>query len=270
MPTGLHDVGLGPPSTATRTITMTTQSLHQTTTVNTNTRHPAMQITAPGLIRWSGLAAIAGGLIFAGIQPIHPADVVASVTTGMWTTIISLKLAMCLFILIGFTGLYVRQVEKAGWLGLAGFLLLIVSWFLQTGFVFADLFILPPLATAAPEFIESFLGIVNGSPGEMDIGAIVPAYGVVGIAYLLGGLAFGIATVRARVLPRWPAVLLALTALVTPAAALLPHAIQRYAAIPMGLALVTLGFALWSERRGSVGQRTAASTVRQLRQGATE
>jgi len=30
---------------------------------------------------------------------------------------------------------------------------------------------------------------------------------------------------------------------------LLPHAIQRLAAIPMGLALASLGYALWSERR---------------------
>ncbi len=33
------------------------------------------------LIRWAGLAAMAAGIIFAGIQPIHPLDVLASVTT---------------------------------------------------------------------------------------------------------------------------------------------------------------------------------------------
>ncbi|MDB5542324.1 MAG: hypothetical protein JWQ89_4051 [Devosia sp.] len=245
---------------------MTTQPFHQAT-VDANSTETRMTLGGQTLIRLSGLAAIVGGFIFAGIQPVHPADVVASVTTEAWAIIISLKLAMCLFILIGITGLYARQVDKAGWLGLVGFLLLIVSWFLQTGFVFAELFILPPLATATPQFVESFLGVFNGSPGAMDIGAIVPAYGVVGIAYLLGGLAFGIATVSAGVLPRWPAVLLALTALVTPAAALLPHAIQRYAAIPMGLAMVTLGYSLWSEhRRGRIND----TKVRQLRQSATE
>jgi len=83
----------------------------------------------------------------------------------------------------------------------------------------------------------------------MNIGAIVPAYAAVGILYLFGGLLFGIATVRAAVLPRWPAVLLAVTALVTPAAILLPHPIQRFAAVPMGIALAWLGYALWSERR---------------------
>lgn len=205
-----------------------------------------MTFRAQDLLRWSGLAALAAGVIFAAIQPIHPADVLASVTTGTWATFMSLKLAMCFLFLAGFAGLYLRQVEEAGWLGLVGFLLLVVSWSLQSGFIFTELFVLPPLAAAAPQFIDSFLGLVNGMPGEMDIGALAPAYAVVGLAYMLGGLVFGIATVRANVLPRWPAILMAVTAVLTPLAAFLPHHIQRYAAIPMGIAVAWLGYALWS------------------------
>jgi hypothetical protein len=208
-----------------------------------------MKTDASNLIRWSGLSAMAAGIIFAGIQPFHPPDVLSSVTTSAWATITSLKLAMCFLFLLGIAGLYVRQSKEAGWLGLAGFALFSLGWALQSGFVFAEVFILPPLAAAAPQFVDSFLGIVNGSPGEMNIGAIVPAYNLVGLLYLLGGLLFGIATFRARVLPRWPAGLLAVTALLTPAAALLPHQFQRFAAVPMGVALVWLGYALWSERR---------------------
>ena len=210
-----------------------------------------MKITAPTVISWTGLAAIIGGLIFAGIQPIHPPDVLESVTTGFWAIIISLKFAMCFLFLIGITGIYARQVEETRWLGLAGFLLFSLSWFLQTGFVFTELFVLPVLAPTAPQFIVSALGVANGVPGETNIGVFVPAYNVVGVTYLLGGLLFGIAIFRARVLPRWPAGLLAVTALVTPAAALLPHAIQRFAAVPMGVALAWLGYALWSERRAT-------------------
>jgi len=36
--------------------------------------------------------------------------------------------------------------------------------------------------------------------------------------------------------------------LLTPAAALLPHSIQRLAAIPVALAIAWLGYALFSER----------------------
>jgi hypothetical protein len=161
-----------------------------------------------------------------------------------------LKLAMCLLFLVGIMGIYARQVNKAGWLGLAGFLLLSFAWWIQTGYVFAEAFILPVLATAAPQFVDSFLGIARGNPGEMNIGALPAVYSIgIGIPYMLGGLRFGIATLRARVLPRWPAGLLAVAAALTPAAALLPHDIQRLAAIPVGLALAWLGYALWSERR---------------------
>jgi hypothetical protein len=208
-----------------------------------------MKITASSLIHVTGLAAVAAGIIFAGIQPIHPADDLASVTTGVWAVIVSLKLVMCFLFLIAIAGLYARQIEEAGWLGLAGFLLFSLSWMLQIGYVFTGLLILPVMATAAPQFVDSLLGIVNGTPGDMDIGALGAIYGLIGILYLLGGLCLGIATLRAGVLPRWPAGLLAVTALLTPAAALLPHATQRLAAIPMGLAMAWLGYALWSERR---------------------
>jgi hypothetical protein len=208
-----------------------------------------MTVSTDDLFRWSGLAAMVGGVIFAGIQPIHPPDFLSSVTTPQWTLIITLKYAMCFLLLIGIAGLYLRQVEEGGWLALTGFILFSAFWALQVGYVFADLFILPPLATAAPQFVDSFLGTVNGSPGTMDIGALVPFYAVGGLLYLAGGLVFGIATIRAKVLPRWPATLMAVTAVVTPAAVLLPHAIQRLAAIPMGIAIAWLGYALWSARR---------------------
>jgi hypothetical protein len=83
-----------------------------------------MKPTASKLIRWAGLAATAAGIIFAGIQPIHPPDVPSSVTTGEWTVIQSSKAAMCMLGLLSTAGLYARQVGKVGWLSLAGFLLL--------------------------------------------------------------------------------------------------------------------------------------------------
>jgi membrane protein implicated in regulation of membrane protease activity len=208
-----------------------------------------MKPTASKLICWSGLAALVAGLIFAGIQPIHPPDVVASVTTGAWAVITPLKTAMCLLFLIGITGIYARQVKEAGWLGLAGFLLLIVCWWLQTAFVFAEAFIAPPLASVAPKFVDGYLGISYGHTGGIALGALPALYFLVGILYMLGGLLFGIATFRAGILPRWAGGLLAVTAALTPLAALLPHDIQRLAAMPMGLALAWLGYALWSERR---------------------
>ena len=239
--------------------------------MNTKIKENKMKITASKLIRWAGLSAMLAGIIFAVIQPIHPPDFLASVTTGTWAIITSFKLAMCFLFLLGMTGLYARQVEESGWLGLAGYLIFSLSWALQIGFVFAEVLILPVLATAAPGFVDSYLGIVNGSPGEMNIGALVPVYALVGILYMLGGLVFGIATYRARVLPRWPAALLAVVAVLTPAAALLPHATQRLAAgIPMGIVMAWLGYALWSEKRSTVTQSVPGGPGAQLQAAGAE
>lgn len=217
--------------------------------------------TTDNLVRATGPFAIMAGLIFAGIQPIHPADFVASVTTMPWAVIISLKLAMCLFFIIATAGVYARQMSKAGWLGLVAFATFGLSWWLQTGFVFAELFILPPLAGVSPAFVDSFLGIVNQHPGTLDIGAAGAVYGVTGLLYLVGGILLGVTTLRTGLLPRLPSALLAITALATPAAALLPHEFQRYVAIPMGIAFIWLGFALWFPRKAVAGGSGVTTAV---------
>lgn len=216
-----------------------------------NKKENTMQITASKLIRWAGLAAVPAGIIFAGIQPIHPPDTLASVNTIAWAIITPLKTAMCLLFLLGITGLYARQVEKVGWLGLAGFLILSLSWTLQTAFVFAEAFILPPLATEAPKFVDGLLGaLTSGHSSQVSLGVLPTLYGVVGVTYILGGLVFGIATLRAGILSRRAAGLLAIAAVLTPVAAIVPHQVGRFAAVPTAIALAWLGYSLWSERRG--------------------
>jgi len=177
---------------------------------------------------------------------------------------------MCLLFLIGITGIYAREVNQAGWLGLAGFLLSIVCWWIQTSFVFAETFIAPPLASTAPGFVDGLLGISWGHTGGIYLGALPAIYGLMGILYMLGGLLFGIATLRAGVLPRWPAALLAVAAALTPAAALLPHALQRLAAIPVALAIAWLGYALLTERRARASEPAPGTGSPQLRQTAAE
>lgn len=224
-----------------------------------------MQITPSGLIRWAGLSAMLGGIIFATIQPIHPPDVVSSVTGSTWAVITPLKTVMCLLMLIGVTGIYARQVTRVGWLGLTGFLVFSLAWAITYADVFAETVILPPLSAAAPQFVDSMLGVGAGRVSPVDLGVFPTLFMVSGVLYMLGGLLFGVATFRAGLLPRWAAGLMASTAVLTPAAALLPHQFQRLAAVPMGLALVGLGYALWSERRAKVAEPLAARVSPQLR-----
>ena len=242
----------------------------QTTVVTGNKEH-TMKITASNLIRWAGLSAMVAGIIFAGIQPIHPPDVLSSVNTSPFIIITSLKTAMSLFGLFGIAGLYARQVEETGWLGLAGYLLLSIFYAVQMCFSFVEPLILPLLTTVAPTFVESVLGMASGAGGPMNLGALATVYSLVSVLYLLGLLLFGIAMFRARILSRWAAGLLAFSGpLAIIMVALLPHQLERLAAMPMGFALAWLGYALWSERRGQASELVAGKASPQLRPTAAE
>jgi hypothetical protein len=213
-----------------------------------------MKVTTPKIIRWAGLPAMAAGIIFAGIQPIHPPDVIASVTTNAFIIITSFKTAMCLFGLLGFTGLYARQVEKAGWLGLAGYLLVTIFYAIEMCFAFMEPLVLPLLVSMAPTFVESVMGMSSGAGGPMNLGAFAVIFHIQTVLYLLGLLLFGIATFRARILSRWAAVLLAFSGPIAIILSLLPHQIARLAAMPMGIALAWLGYSLLSEHRAPASE----------------
>ena len=230
-----------------------------------------MKITASKLIRWSGLAAMGAGILFIVVQMIHPLDVLSSVTTTRWAITHYLSLAMDILGLLGMVGLYARQVEKTGWLGLAGYLSLSIFYAVQMCFSFAEAFILPLLTTDAPKFVESTLGMASGSGGEMNLGALAVVYTLVSVLYMLGNLLFGIAMFRARILSRWAAGLLAFSGpLAVIMVALLPHQLERLAAMPMGFALAWLGYALWSERRAPASEPVPGKASPQLSQTAAE
>ena len=207
-----------------------------------------MKITAPGLIRSTGVAAIAAGLLFVVIQPIHPPDTLASVTTPAWSLIHQGTLLMTLLFLAGITGMYARQVEAAGWLGLVGYVALSLGLLLTAGFVFVEAFIEPLLADSSPAFVQGVLGVIEGTPSEIDLGAMPALWSTSGALFLGGCIVFGIATIRARILPRAAAVVFAFGFVASaPIAAGLDA--PRLTAVPIGIGLAWLGYALWSQGR---------------------
>ena len=151
-------------------------------------------------------------------------------------------------------GLYARQVEKAGWLGLAGFILFTAWMTLVCGFSFVEAFILPRLATESPVFVKGLLGMFSSVPSEINLGVLPTLWNISGFMYILGPLLFGIATFRARVLPRWAGALLVLGAVLIPVGALVPPEWQPKIMIPVGLAFAWLGYALFSERRAPASE----------------
>ena len=223
-----------------------------------------MKITASNLIRWAGLSAIVAGVLFMIVGMFHPLNVLSSVTTTRWAIVHILASAMCFFVLLGMAGLYARQAEKTGWLGLAGFFLYCLSWVLTVTFTFAEVFILPRLATEAPTFVQGFLGAFSSS-GDPNFAVLANLWTLTGVLYILGGLLFGIATFRAGILSRWAAGLLAVGSVLSPVAALLPHEYEPLVAVPVGLALAWLGYSLWSERREPAAQPVPGKGSPQLR-----
>jgi hypothetical protein len=225
-----------------------------------------MKLTVSNLSRWSGLCAMAAGILFVAIQAIHPPDVLASVPTTQWAIVHTLGIAMALFGLLGVTGLYARQIAAAGWLGLVGYLLFSLFWVFTLAFQFIEAVLSPVLATVAPQVVEGLFSMINNQTSTLDLGALPMVWLFTGLLYMLGGLLFGSATFRAGTLPRWASGLLAFSVILPLlAASFVPHPFDRLFAVPVGVALVGLGYALWSEQREPVAYTGASIGNSQLR-----
>ena len=214
-------------------------------------------ITRSTLSRLAGLSAVAAGLCFVVVGMFHPVNVPSSVTTTAWVNVHIFAVAMSFFGLFGMAGLYARQAEKFGWLGLAGFSLFSAWLAIIIPFSFVEAFILPRLATELPAYVESFLGMFAGSAGEINLGVLPTLWALSGPMYIFGPLLFGIGTFRAGVLPRWAAALLIAGSALTPLAAFLPPAYEPKVMVPVGLALAGLGYALFWERQEKSSLSTA-------------
>ncbi|WP_258394684.1 hypothetical protein [Paenibacillus sp. MDMC362] len=108
---------------------------------------------------------------------------------------------------------------------------------------------MPLLTSDADKFVVGMVGLFGETVSEVNLGIFPIIAPLAGILYMLGGLLLGIAALRARVFPRPAAILLAFAAVVTFAAAIIPHPFDRALAIPMGVALIWIGYIIWSERK---------------------
>jgi len=209
-----------------------------------------MRITPTALTKVAALAAMLAGLIYIVIQFIHPADVVESLTTPMWTIVHVLSFAEAVLVMIGLAGIYLRQVREFGVLGLIAYAMFGFFFILQAAFNFAEAFIAPLIAVDAPQLAVDIVGLFGRYPAVNDLGPLAALPQVGAVLYVGGALLFGVSIIRARVLSRGAGLLLIVAAVITPVAgALLPHALERMAAIPMGLGIIWLGLSLWMDQR---------------------
>jgi hypothetical protein len=203
------------------------------------------------------MSAALSGLLFIVIQPIHPEENAATVTSTAWVVVAGMTIAMAVLGLVGATGIYLRQVRETGLAGLLGYLMFGSFYLAVTAWTFVEVFVLPRIADEAPQFVDDFLGIPAGASAQGEVGGLPLLFAVVSGLYLVGGLVFGIAVYRAGILHRGAAALLAAGSVGAVAAAVLPHSVGRYAAVPVGMAMVWLGWSLWSEQRTSAPQSGA-------------
>jgi hypothetical protein len=142
------------------------------------------------LARLSGFALVAGGLLFAVGNLLHPLDhSVESQAKGTWEAAHIIFTIGAMILVMGLPALFQRQAERAGKLGLVAFV------FLTLGL----------LGTVIPGgFFEAFVVNEVGESGKeaVEDGAGGAFLGIFGLIYMVGTLLFGIATYRARVFPR--------------------------------------------------------------------
>lgn len=213
-----------------------------------------MNLTPTTHTRTAGVAAMVAGLLFAGVQINHPHLDATSVTTTEVVLRNSLKVLMAVLALTGISGMYLSQVRRNGRLGLIGYLVLGAGYLtIMTTTVIAA-YVLPAIAGTDTGYVNDVLAVSTGNSATGDIGALQTVFRVQDLAYLVGGLVFGIALYRARVLARWAAALLAAGGIVSIALSLLPEAFYRLLAFPNAIAMIGLGYSLW---------RTAGSTTAQ-------
>ena len=192
-------------------------------------------MSSSNLIRWGGLANLLAGLslILLSIYDLAVPDITVPFR-GVIHTIGYLGLSIGLF---GLVSLYTIQMGEVGRMGLIGFILAFIGNIMTAGAAFLNAYVVP---VASPELFEPTGPLFTGLAGLIILFSAV----LVTVGFIL----FGIATMRAGVLPRWAALLVIISAWFGLAAAFSPI-VFHIGGIVFGLGNAWLGAAVWSSAR---------------------
>jgi hypothetical protein len=197
------------------------------------------------LFRLSGLAFLLAGILlplswyirFAEGDSGNP----ATVTSALYMAEHTLAIIGVILMLLGLVGIYGRQIRETGRTGLVGFLALFTGTTLLGGLLFFEGYVVPAIAATMPSLHEETLFNVPA--------LLVPAI-VLSAFNLLGFIVFGIAMMRANVLPRLAALLFIIGGvLYSPGPNQLPWIVFTIGTTVAGIAQIWLGYALFSGQR---------------------
>jgi hypothetical protein len=215
-----------------------------TTLRRQRTGAPSGTLPSDGLSRFVGAgawAAMAGGsalivsFLMEWLVVPHEQLGTEAFLTNLYLVSSGLRLLSLVLLPWALIGIYGRQSREAGAFGLWAFALAFVGATLAVGNAWAEVFVWPTLAQAAP-------GMMSGSVADMS-SYLVAGLNVSFPLFGLGLILFGVATFRAGVYPRWAAVLLVVSIPVTMFLDPTPGTFQEsIGQILLGISVATLGW----------------------------
>jgi hypothetical protein len=181
---------------------------------------------SPGaLIRQSGLLAVGAGAYMVVLPFVHPSDEVG-VRSAAWVPVHLLYFAALALMLLVLVGILARQLQRAGWLDVAGFLVAFAGTAMM-------------LLEGREHLFSPDFGV--GTP--LGLWELISASLIFSVGYIL----LGIAIARAGVLPRGAGILLAVGGPIvafSPPIGILVVLVVGHALFGLGLAWS--GYALWA------------------------
>lgn len=206
------------------------------------------------LYRLAAVALIVTGVATAVGYAVHPPPEPAAMTTLPWVLSHLLLWLGAVTGVAGLVGLYLRQREEVGTLGVVGGSLAAAGLGALSGAYYYEAVIVPALAAEAPALMQTF---PTGAAWRTYL-AVVAASGVL---LALGFLLLGIAMVRAALLPRWVIILATLGAVAAGVQFLIPRPVAFLAFFTLGVGLAGLGYALWASVAASGPQPAMANNA---------
>jgi hypothetical protein len=176
-------------------------------------------VSSSALIRWGGLAAMMGGIAYV-INVSLGLLVSETTTSAVHLFADSFAVVPVLLTLVGMVGFHTLQKPNYGGIGRGGFYTVVVGFLAQ--------------------LIGTITHLLSGS--EALEWLVFP----VGVGLMIVGLMiYGVATLQARMLPRWCGIAFIV---VPPLGIMLEISSEGYGEILFGLLWLALGYVLWSGR----------------------
>jgi hypothetical protein len=179
------------------------------------------------LFRISGIASIVAGVLMTVGFILHPAGEDATFGTDpMWIPAHALLWSAFLIALLGWLGVYIAHAAKAGNLGLAAFVVIMLGTALASWIFSSDVTFVPVIAAESPALFKKIF-----STGHTLIGVASV------LSWVLGNVLFGISLIRAKTFSSWAGILLMVGTIIIPIAYLTELSV-RVVAVGGGIAAV--------------------------------